>query len=82
MSKEKLKIFMNVFFTAQFGYYPLFCMFDYRTLNNTINKLPEKRVLPQFIITFPLLLVNSSKKTTILLFTIEISRKLDLKFVK
>ena len=82
MSKEKLKIFMNVFFTAQFGYYPLFCMFHYRTLNNTINKLPEKRVLPQFIITFPLLLVNSSKKTTILLFTIEISRKLDLKFEK
>ena len=45
MSKEKLKILMNVFFTAQFGDYTLFCMFHNRTLNNKINKLQEKRVL-------------------------------------
>ena len=45
MSKEKLKILMNVFFTAQFGDYSLFCMFHNRTLNNKINKLQEKRVL-------------------------------------
>ena len=45
MSKEKLKILMNIFFTAQFGYCPLFSMFHNRTLNNKINKLQEKRVL-------------------------------------
>ena len=45
MSKEKLKILMNIFFTAQFGYCPLFSMFHNRTLNSKINKLQEKRVL-------------------------------------
>ena len=42
MSKEKLRILMNTFFTWQFGYCPWVWMFHSRTLNNRINKLREK----------------------------------------
>ena len=42
MSKEKLRILMNAFFTPQFGYCSLVCMFHSRTLNSRINKLQER----------------------------------------
>ena len=42
MSKEKIRILMNAFFTSQFGYSPLLWIFHSRTLNNRINKLQGK----------------------------------------
>ena len=42
MTKGKLRTIMNVFFSSQFAYCPLICMFHNRTQNNRINKLQER----------------------------------------
>ena len=47
MTKDKLRIIMNTFFSSQFACCPLIWMFHNRTLNNKINKLQE-RALPLF----------------------------------
>ena len=41
-NREKLRILMKAFIDAQFNYCPLIWMFHSRTLNNKINKLPER----------------------------------------
>ena len=45
MSKEKLRILMNAFFTLQFVYCPLGWMLHGRTFNNRINKLQGTALL-------------------------------------
>ena len=42
MAKEKLRTIMNTFFSSQFAYCPLICMFHNRTLNDRINNLQER----------------------------------------
>ena len=42
LDTDKLKIIMKTFMESQFNYCPLVWMFHSRTLNNKINKLPER----------------------------------------
>ena len=42
MAKDKLRTIMNTFFSSQFAYCPLICMFHNRKLNNRINNLQER----------------------------------------
>ena len=42
LDRDKLKILMKTFITAQFNYCPLIWMFHNRTLNNKINRLHER----------------------------------------
>ena len=42
MAKDKLRTIMNTYFSSQFAYCPLICMFHNRKLNNRINNLQER----------------------------------------
>ena len=78
---KKLRIYMNAFFTSQFQYCLLVWMFHSRTLDSRIKKLQEKTLRLVFndsSYSFSQL----SKKRTLFLFTIEISRNLLLKFME
>ena len=44
MTKDKLRIIMNAFFSSQFAYFPFIWMFHNRTLNTRINKLQERAI--------------------------------------
>ena len=42
ISKKNLRVIMKTFILSQFSYFPLVWMWHSRTLNNKINKLPER----------------------------------------
>ena len=48
MSLEKRRTLMKAFIESQFSYCPLIWMFCFRTLNNKINHIHEKALMPLY----------------------------------